>query len=81
MIYDFGIMYRILDSYVDNSIDETEHAYISELKWPNSYVLKIQDEKFWTEIEDAYETCIEKEDREVIRTVADLKRILEESLL
>lgn len=81
MIYDFGMMYRVLDRYADNSIDETEHAYIYELKWPNSYVLKIQDEKFWAEMESAYETCIAKGARKKVRTVADLKRILEESLL
>lgn len=81
MIYDFGMMYRVLDRYVDNNIDETEHAYISGFKWPDSYVLKIQDEKFWTEIESAYETYIAKENRKSIITVADLKRIIEDSLL
>lgn len=81
MIYDFGMMYRILDRYADNAIDETEHAYIADLKWPNSYVLKIQDEKFWAEIEDAYETYIAKENRGSTITVAGLKGIIEDSLL
>ena len=61
MIYDFGMMYRVLDRHDDNNIDETEHAYISGFKWLNSYVLKIQDEKFWTEIERAYETYCKRE--------------------
>lgn len=80
MIYGYGMMYQTLDRYIENNIDEIEHAFISELKWPDSYVLKVNDERLWLELQNLYGICITKVDRENIRTVADLKNKITDSL-
>ena len=77
VIYGYGMMYQTLDRYVENDIDEIEHAFVPDLKWPSSYLLVISNDKFWSEIQDLYDIYISKEDRERIYTVADLKRMIE----
>lgn len=80
MIYGYGMMYQTLDRYVENDIDEIEHAFIPDLKWPDTFVLKVNDARFWLELQNLYGICITKADRENIRTIADLKNKIVDSL-
>jgi len=79
-MYGYGMMYQALDRYVENDIDEIEHVFVPDLKWPDSYVLKVNDERLWLEIQSLYGICIIKADRENIETVADLKNKILASL-
>lgn len=80
MLCGYGMMYQALDRYVENDIDEIEHAFIPDLKWPDSYVLKVNDARFWLELQNLYGICITKADKENIKTVADLKNRIADSL-
>ena len=80
VIYGYGMMYQILDRYVWNYIDEAEHVFATELKWPNEYLLVVINERFWIEIQNLYDVCISKEDRERINTVADLKTMIDKTV-
>lgn len=80
MIYGYGMMYQALDRYVENDIDEIQHAFVPDLKWPGSYVLKVNDARFWLEIQSFYGIRLTKEDKENILTVADLKSKIEKSI-
>lgn len=81
MIYGYGMMYQALDRYVENDIDEIEHAFIPDLKWSDSYVLKVNDARFWLEIQSLYGICITKEIKNRIIIVEDLKREIKEALM
>lgn len=80
MIYGYGMMYQTLDRYVENNIDEIEHAFIPGLKWPDSYELNISDTRFWLEIQSFYGICVTKEDKTGIITVGDLKKKIAEGI-
>lgn len=81
MLYGFGMMYQILDRYAENDIDETEHAFIVGLKWPDSYRLHIRNEDFWEELQKNYDICFTEKDKVSIITIGDLKRKIEECVL
>lgn len=74
MMYGLEMMYRLLNQYAENDIDETEHAFVADLKWPDSYVLKIHDEKFWEQLQDDYDIVFTDEDKQEIATIGHLKR-------
>ncbi|MCI8371903.1 MAG: hypothetical protein HFI75_05835 [Lachnospiraceae bacterium] len=75
-MYSFGMLYQILESYVENNIDEIEHAFVYSLKWPDSYILKIKDEKFWVELQKIYDVVISEKEKKEIITVEGLKKLL-----
>lgn len=75
-MYGFGMLYQLLDKYVENDIDEMEHAFVYSLKWPDSHSIKVKDEEFWEELQNTYDIIIlEKEKKEII-TVEDLKKCI-----
>ena len=80
MLYGFDMLFQMLNKYTDNNVNEIEHAFIPDLKWPDSYVLKVNDARFWLELQNLYGICITKADRENIKTVADLKNRIADSL-
>lgn len=80
MIYDYGMMYQTLDRYVKNDINENEHSFIYELKWPDTYPVIIANDRFWFEIQNFYDIYVPAEYRERIETVADLKTIIEKGV-
>lgn len=63
MIYNPGLLYRILDKYMENHMNEEEHGFIAALKWPDSYRLGKCSEKFWTELQEVYDICISESER------------------
>lgn len=73
-MYSYGYLYQILDKYIENSMEETEHGFIPGIKWPDNYVLKTCSEEFWTEIEAAYDVHFTEQDIRHIKTVGDLKK-------
>lgn len=80
MLYGFDMLFQMLNKYTDNNVNEIEHAFIPDLKWPDSYVLKVNDARFWLELQNLYGICITKADRENIKTVEDLKNRIADSL-
>ena len=80
MLYGFDMLFQMLNKYTDNNVNEIEHAFIQDLKWPDSYVLKVNDARFWLELQNLYGICITKVDRENIKTVEDLKNRIADSL-
>lgn len=80
MLYGFDMLFQMLNKYTDNNVNEIEHAFIPDLKWPDSYVLKVNDARFWLELQNLYGICITKVDRENIKTVEDLKNRIADSL-
>lgn len=80
MLYGFDMLFQMLNKYTDNNVNEIEHAFIPDLKWPDSYVLKVNDARFWLELQNLYGICITKADRENIKTVENLKNRIADSL-
>ena len=76
VIYGFNMLYRILDKYIENSMDETEHAFIAGIKWENSHCLGECSREFWEEIQDTYDICLSEYDIQCAVTVGDLKKLI-----
>ena len=76
VIYGFDMLYRILDKYIENSMDETEHAFIASIKWENSYCLGDCSREFWEEIQDTYGICLSECDIQCVANVGDLKKMI-----
>ncbi len=75
-MYGSGMLYQILDRYVENDMDEMEHAFVYGLKWPDFFPIKIKHEEFWEELQNAYDVFLSEEEKKEIITVEDLKKIL-----
>ena len=78
MVGGFAVMYQILDRYVENDISEIEHAFVMQLKWDDSYKIKIVDEEFWGALQRAYDIVFTDEGKKGVATVGDLKRKIRE---
>ena len=74
MIYGLGMMYQLLDKYVENSMGEAEYAFIPDLKWPDSRVLEIRDDRFWEGLRDSYDILFSDKEKKEIVTIGDLKQ-------
>lgn len=76
MIYGFGMLYRILDKYIENDMDEIEHGFIMDIKWPDNYELGKCPIGFWSEIHEAYDIDVTEYDVQSVATVGDLKKLI-----
>lgn len=77
MIYNSGLLYGILDKYIENRMEEEEHGFITAMKWPENYSIGVCPKEFWTEIQEVYEICVPVSDRKKVKTVGDLKRLID----
>lgn len=75
-MYGLDMLYQILDKYIENDMDESEHAFIPGLKWADDYRLGRCPEKFWNEIQDVYGVSMSEKERFSVKTVNDLKKAI-----
>lgn len=76
MIYGFGMLYRILDEYIENDMDETEHGFVMSIKWPDDYDLGKCQVEFWNAIQEEYDIDVTEYDMQSVTTVGDLKKMI-----
>ncbi len=76
VIYGSGTLYRILDKYIENDMDETEHGFIMEIKWPDDYALGKCSARFWNAIQEEYDITVTEYDIQNVTTVGDLKKMI-----
>lgn len=76
MIYGFGMLYEILDTYIDNNIDEREHGFIMSIKWPDNYDLGECPVEFWSAIQEIYDIDVTEYYMQSVTTVGDLKKMI-----